>query len=59
MAWYVVCMNPKVAVKVIKFPLAVGREAIGANSVVFFDVPAGATVVVERPRIIEHDNSEK
>ena len=32
---------------------------IGANSVVFFDVPAGATVVVERPRIIEHDNSEE
>ena len=34
MAWYVVCMSPKVAVKVTRFPLTVGREAIGANSVV-------------------------
>lgn len=31
---------------------------IGANCVVFFDVPAGATVVVDRPRIIEHVCSE-
>ena len=37
MAWYVVCMNPKAAVKVTKFPLTVGREAIGANSVVIND----------------------
>ena len=34
MSWYVVCMNPKVAVKVTRFPLTVGREAIGANSVI-------------------------
>ena len=34
MTWYVVCTNPNVAVKVTRFPLAVGRERVDANSVV-------------------------
>lgn len=31
---------------------------IGANCVVFTDVPDGATVVLQKPRIIEHDKRD-
>ena len=35
--------------------ITVGENAkIGANAVVFFDVPDNATVVVDKPRIIMH-----